>query len=283
MYDYSRDRDTLAGKIKLSDFVLAVTILLATIANFTEFSFSFQGLNRIAATSVLVYIVTTMTYNHFYSKGKLEGMNDAAYKAIADEYRAERDSVLNSALIVRVPSFIDHYIKNELTEYRKSILVQYDLSYEEYAEKYLRMSAFGILRQKLGVKLKIAILRCNRAKPVSVTKADMVASDDNAVNRSKPVGISGHRKEVRNKTKSSVMRLATTLFSGAIGVDIVLNFSWIAVVTWAIRMLPILTSLVTGQINGYRNITETEAGYKQNQIYLIRLFKEWCSKTPTAT
>ncbi len=281
MYDDSREN--VIGRIKLSDFVLTVTIILATIANFTEFSFSFQGLNRIAATSVLIYIVTTMTYNHFYNKGKLEGRNDAAYKAVAEEYRAERDSVLNGELIVRVPSFIDYYIKNELTEYRKGILVQYDLSYEEYAEKYLRLSAWGVMRQKLGVKLKIAILRCNRAKPVSVTKADIVANDDNAINRSKPVGISGHRKEVRNKTKNSVTRLATTLFSGAIGVDIVLNFSWIAVVTWAIRMLPILTSLVTGQINGYRNITETEAGYKQNQIYLIRLFKEWCGKNPTAT
>ncbi len=280
MYDDSRE--TVIGRIKLSDFVLAVTILLATVANFTEFSFSFQGLNRIAATSVLVYIVTTMTYNHFYNKGKLEGRNDAAYKAVAEEYRAERDSVLNGELIVRVPSFIDYYIKNELTEYRKSILIQYDIPYEEYVEKYLRLSAWGVMRLKLGVKLKLAILRCNRAKPVSVTKADMVANDDNAINRSKPVGISGHRKEVRNKTKNSVTRLVTTLFSGAIGVDIVLNFSWIAVVTWAIRMLPILTSLVTGQINGYRNITETEAGYKQNQIYLIRLFKEWCGKNPTA-
>ncbi len=280
MYDDSRE--TVIGRIKLSDFVLAVTILLATVANFTEFSFSFQGLNRIAATSVLVYIVTTMTYNHFYNKGKLEGRNDAAYKAVAEEYRAERDSVLNGELIVRVPSFIDYYIKNELTEYRKSILIQYDIPYEEYVEKYLRLSAFGVMRLKLGVKLKLAILRCNRAKPVSVTKADMVANDDNAINRSKPVGISGHRKEVRNKTKNSVTRLVTTLFSGAVGVDIVLNFSWIAVVTWAIRMLPILTSLVTGQINGYRNITETEAGYKQNQIYLIRLFKEWCGKNPTA-
>lgn len=280
MYDDSRE--TVIGRIKLSDFVLAVTILLATVANFTEFSFSFQGLNRIAATSVLVYIVTTMTYNHFYNKGKLEGRNDAAYKAVAEEYRAERDSVLNGELIVRVPSFIDYYIKNELTEYRKSILIQYDIPYEEYVEKYLRLSAWGVMRLKLGIKLKLAILRCNRAKPVSVTKADMVANDDNAINRSKPVGISGHRKEVRNKTKNSVTRLVTTLFSGAIGVDIVLNFSWIAVVTWAIRMLPILTSLVTGQINGYRNITETEAGYKQNQIYLIRLFKEWCGKNPTA-
>lgn len=280
MYDYSRD--TVAGRVKLSDFILAVTIILATVANFTEISFTFQGINRIAATSVLIYIVTTMTYNHFYTKGKLEGQADTAYKAIAEEYRAERDSVLNGDLIVRVPSFIDYYIKNELSEYRKSILVQYDLSYDDYTGKYLRMSAWEIMRQKIGFKLKIAILRCNHAKPVSVTKADMVASDENAINRSKPVGISGHRREVRTKTKSGVMRLVTTLFSGAIGVDIVLNFSWIAVVTWAIRMLPILTSLVTGQINGYRNITETEAGYKQNQIYLIRLFKEWCSKNSTA-
>ena len=98
------------------------------------------------------------------------------------------------------------------------------------------------------------------------------------MNRSKPIGFSGNRMEKIDKVSQSIKRLLVSLFTGAIGVDIVLNFSWISVVTWAIRMLPILTALVTGQMNGFRNVTETEVSFKQKQIYMIRLFKDWCEK-----
>lgn len=276
MYD-TKDKETSVVGIKLSDFILAVTIILATVANFTDFSFSFKGINRITAISVLIYIVTTMTYNHFYNKGKLEGKLDEGYIAILKEYDKERDSVLNGNLIGKIPSFIEEYIKNDIVEYRKGILVQYDMEYDEYENKYLRMSSFEVLKQKkMRLKLKKAIIKCNRAKPVSIHKSDIITSADNSINRKKPIGVSGNRMEKVDKTAQSLKRLLLTVFSGAIGVDIVLNFSWIAVVTWAIRMLPILTALVTGQGNGFKNITETEVGFKKNQIYMIRLFKEWC-------
>lgn len=282
MYDSKPHKDTMnkdGAGFRLSDFVLLITIVLSTIANFTDFSFSFYGLNRITAITILIYIVTTMTYGQFFSKGKIEGKKEDSYKSVIKEYDGERASVLNDNLIVRIPGFIDDYVKNELIEYRKGILVQYDISYDEYVEKYMKMNLKGIFSQKMPLNMKLAIWKCNRAKPTKITKSDIISNADNYISRRRPIGMSGHRSEQIDKVSKGTRRIFITLFSGAVGVDLVFNFTWISVVTWAIRMLPIMTALVTGQMNGFKNITETEVSYKKNQIYMIKMFKEWAGKS----
>lgn len=277
MFDV-REKEPGKVGVKWGDIVIFVTIVIATAVNFTDFGFSFQGINRITALSVLLYIVTTMTYNHCYNKGKMDGKQDEEYLATAKEYHAERDSLLHGNLIGKLPDFLEDYIKSELVEYRKGILLPYDLNYEEYAAKYLPMPLHAILRQKMRFRVKLAIIKCNRAKPVAIKKSDLISCDENSVRRSRPMGMSGHKLEKVNKLSGMLWRALMTIFSGTVCIDLVFNFSWTALIQWGIRMLPILFALIFGRSNGFLNITEVEAGFKKNQIYMIRLCKEWCAK-----
>lgn len=274
----AREKDIVKGRMKLGDFVIFITIVIATAVNFTDFGFSFQGINQITALSLLIYVVTTLTYNHCYNKGKMEGKQDEEYIKTEAEYNDERDSILKENLADRLPEFIDDYIKSELVEYRKGILIQYDLKYEDYVQKYLQMPFFKILRQKMRLKMKLAIMKCNRAKPVSIKKSDIVSCDENGVKRSRPIGLSGHKTERIDKLSNMLTRVVLTIFSGTVCIDIVFNFSWIALIQWGFRMLPILSALIFGPSDGFLNITKSDAGFKKNQIYVIRLFKEWCGK-----
>lgn len=258
----------------LDDIVIFLTICIATIANFADFGFTLQGINRITAVSLMIYIVTTVTYNHCYNKGKLSGKLDEKYKATLIDYTKEVDSVVAENLLVKIPDFISYYIKNDLIEYRKGILFQFDIEYEEYEKKYLRLSNRDIMKLKVSIKMKKALIKCNMAKPASITKADII-SCDNDIKRKRPLGLSGHKMEQIDKTSQGLYRLFMTIFAGTIGVDIVFNFTWITVVLWAVRMMPTLTALVMGNWRGYTNIVETETCFKQNQIYMIKLLKEW--------
>ena len=278
MFD-NKDNENGISRIKVGDFVLVVSIILATIANFTRFGISYKGVSQITAVTILIYIITMMTYNHCFNKGKIEGKQDKIYIDTEKEYNDEKDSVNKANLTGRLRDFTEYYIKNELVDYRKSLLLQYDIDYDTYSEKYLHMKSSDIMKEKqLDFRMKRAIIKCNKAKPISLSRYDIITDNEKKMNRSKPIGFSGNRMEKIDKVSQSIKRLLVSLFTGAIGVDIVLNFSWISVVTWAIRMLPILTALVTGQMNGFRNVTETEVSFKQKQIYMIRLFKDWCEK-----
>lgn len=278
MFD-NKDNENGISRIKVGDFVLVVSIILATIANFTRFGISYKGVSQITAVTILIYIITMMTYNHCFNKGKIEGKQDKIYIDTEKEYNDEKDSVIKENLTGRLRDFTEYYIKNELVDYRKSLLLQYDIDYDTYSEKYLHMKSSDIMKEKqLDFRMKRAIIKCNKAKPISLSRYDIITDNEKKMNRSKPIGFSGNRMEKIDKVSQSIKRLLVSLFTGAIGVDIVLNFSWISVVTWAIRMLPILTALVTGQMNGFRNVTETEVSFKQKQIYMIRLFKDWCEK-----
>lgn len=266
-------------KIKTGDFIFALTIILATLANFTDFTLSFHGISRITATSVLVYLVTMTTYNHFFAKGKVEGKQDAEYLEIVKKFESERDLLIAEGRASRIPQFVEEYVRNELVEFRKSILVQYGIGYCEYEDTYMRMPVSELIRKRdLQFRAKLAIMRCNRAKPVSLSQKEFLASSKNSVSRTHPIGVSGRTMEQLDITSQAVRRLVISAFSGVVGVDLVFNLSWESVVTWAIRMLPIITALLTGQSNGYKNITETEAGYKSNQLYMLQQFKEWCKK-----
>ena len=278
MFD-NKDNENGISRIKVGDFVLVVSIILATIANFTRFGISYKGVSQITAVTILIYIITMMTYNHCFNKGKIEGKQDKIYIDTEKEYNDEKDSVIKANLTGRLRDFTEYYIKNELVDYRKSLLLQYDIDYDTYSEKYLHMKSSDIMKEKqLDFRMKRAIIKCNKVKPISLSRYDIITDNEKKMNRSKPIGFSGNRMEKIDKVSQSIKRLLVSLFTGAIGVDIVLNFSWISVVTWAIRMLPILTALVTGQMNGFRNVTETEVSFKQKQIYMIRLFKDWCEK-----
>ena len=278
MFD-NKDNENGISRIKVGDFVLVVSIILATIANFTRFGISYKGVSQITAVTILIYIITMMTYNHCFNKGKIEGKQDKIYIDTEKEYNDEKDSVNKANLTGRLRDFTEYYIKNELVDYRKSLLLQYDIDYDTYSEKYLHMKSSDIMKEKqLDFRMKRAIIKCNKAKPISLSRYDIITDNEKKMNRSKPIGFSGNRMEKIDKVSQSIKRLLVSLFTGAIGVDIVLKFSWISVVTWAIRMLPILTALVTGQMNGFRNVTETEVSFKQKQIYMIRLFKDWCEK-----
>ena len=64
------------------------------------------------------------------------------------------------------------------------------------------------------------------------------------------------------------------VLGGMIAVDVILDFSFITVIQWFVRMLPILSAIIMGNDSGFCDIAVTETNFKKDQTSIIHLFFE---------
>lgn len=264
------DRD----KLQMNDFVLAALVVVAAVISFTDFSFSLGNLSSITAITLFMYIITMLVYRNRYSKGMAKGREDQEFKDVLLSYREKRDEIYARGLAGRVPEFCVWYKKKELREYRESLLCDIDMSYEEYTEKYMKLSARAVVRLGLSKDARRIILKCNAAKSIELYPG-VILNENGEVDRHKLIGKSGRERERQDKKRQAVSRAVYVVFGALVACDVFLNFSLIVLAQWIVRMLPVIIAIISGDDGGFCNITVTETAFKNGQINVIHLFEEY--------
>ena len=259
------------------DMMLASLVLIAALLSFTDFTFSPGSLRNLTALTLFLYIVTVFIYRNRYDRGKRRGREEDEYKAALRAYRSKKEQVYESGRAALMPAFCAEYRKRELREYRESLLVDLEMSYEEYKEKYLRMPQKELFRQPLSAGTKRILLKCNRAKALRLTPG-MILNESGESDRKSLVGQSGREREKQDKKKEALTRAVYVLFGAVVAVDVIFHFSLLTLIQWVIRMLPVIIAVITGDEGGYHNITVTEVAFKQSQLGVLSLFDEWEEK-----
>lgn len=262
--------------VRLNDLMLVALVLIAALLSFTDFTFSLGSLKNLTALTLFLYIMTVFIYRNRYDKGKRRGREDGEYRDALVAYRQKRGEVYQKGQASLVPAFCADYRKRELREYRESLLVDIEMGYEEYKEKYLRMSERELLRQPISSGAKKILVKCNKAKAIRLTPG-MLLNENGEADREKLMGQSGRERERQDKKKEALSRAVYVLFGALVAVDVIFHFSLVTVIQWVIRMLPVIIAVITGDDGGYHNITVTEVSFKQNQIHALTLFEEWAS------
>ena len=263
--------------VRLNDLMLVALVLIAALLSFTDFTFSLGSLKNLTALTLFLYIMTVFIYRNRYDKGKRRGREDGEYRDALVAYRQKRGEVYQKGQASLVPAFCADYRKRELREYRESLLVDIEMGYEEYKEKYLRMSERELLRQPISSGAKKILVKCNKAKAIRLTPG-MLLNENGEADREKLMGQSGRERERQDKKKEALSRAVYVLFGALVAVDVIFHFSLVTVIQWVIRMLPVIIAVITGDDGGYHNITVTEVSFKQNQINALTLFEEWAQK-----
>ena len=261
-------------KIQLNDVMLAALVIIAAIISFTDFSFSLGDIKNLTALTLFLYIITMFVYRNRYAKGKGRGKQDGEYKMSLGSYREKRDSIYDRNLAGSVPAFCTYYKRKELREYRESLLCDIEMSYDEYREKYITMPYKTLMKQELSYEAKKIIAKCNSAKSLKLYPG-MILNENGEYDREKLIGKSGREREKQDKKKQALTRAVYVFFGAIIVFDVILNFSWITVAQWIVRMLPVILAIISGDDGGYCNITVTETNFKNGQIKLINLFDEY--------
>ena len=174
----------------------------------------------------------------------------------------------------RVPEFCTYYKRKELREYRESLLCDIEMSYDEYKQKYLTMPYKILMRQNLSYDAKKIIAKCNAARSIKLYPG-MILNENGEYDRDKLIGKSGREREKHDKKKQAVTRAVYVIFGAVVAFDVILNFSWITVAQWIVRMLPVILAIISGDDSGYCNITVTETNFKHGQVNVINLFTEY--------
>lgn len=280
---FNRERESESmkrsgGNVALSNVVLVILVILAAVVsvlgvNFTWTNFV-RNIGSITVLSIFLYIITSMVYRNRYGRGKLRGRLDPDYRYALQGYRDKRSAIDKHGILGLVPQFCRDYKVKELREYRSDLLVDVDLTYEEYEQYYQRLSDKEVMKLRLPLETRKVIVRCNHAKPLHLTPG-MILNENGEAERQKLLGQSGREREHKDKHKQMINRALTILFSGCIGFDLLADFSLTNIINWLVRMFPIAMAIISGDDNGYCNITVTEANFKRGQSMVIGMLFEW--------
>lgn len=263
-------------KFQLNDLMLGALVLIAALISFTDFSLSWGSLRNFTALTVFLYIITMFVYRNRYAKGIQRGKREQEYIDSLSQYRGERQQIYDLQIVGRVPKFCVWYKKKELREYRESLLCDIEMEYEEYVEKYLRMPSKDIIKSDLSTLVKKTLIKCNKAKSIRLYPG-MILNENGEYDRTKLIGTSGRERERSDKKKQAINRAIYVVFGALIAFDLIFNFSLTLIFLWIVRMLPVIIAIITGDDGGYCNIAVTEVRFKQDQVHVIKLFREYAN------
>ena len=125
--------------------------------------------------------------------------------------------------------------------------------------------------------MKKTLIKCNKAKPLRLVPS-LILNENGEANREKLLGQSGRDRERKDKRKQLISRAIVVLFGSLVVINIALDFSFITIVQWMTRMIPVIYAMFSGDDAGYCNITVTETNFKQDQICVINLFEEYAGQ-----
>lgn len=264
-------------RYQLNDIMLGALVVIAAILSFTDFSFSAGDWKNLTALTLFLYIITMFIYRNRYEKGMARGKRDSEYQLSLKTYRENRNEISLKNLASHVPEFCTYYKKQELREYRESLLCDIEMDYDTYKEKYLMMSKKDVLNLPISIEAKRVILKCNCAKAVKLYPG-MILNESGEFDRDKLIGKSGRQRERQDKKKQAITRAVYVLFGAAVAFDMIFNFSLATIAQWVVRMLPIIIAMVSGDDGGYCNITVTETNFKRDQSNVIGIFMEYAKR-----
>ena len=264
-------------KFQMNDLALSALVIIAAVLSFTDFTFSAGDWKNLTALTLFLYVITMFVYRNRYAKGISRGRLDSEYKDSLQKYRDKREEINEKNLVSHVPAFCTYYKKQELREYRESLLCDIDMDYDTYKEKYLTMRKKDVLRLPLSAEAKSIILKCNRAKTIKLYPG-LILNESGEFDRNKLIGKSGRVRERQDKKRQAFTRAIYVIFGAAVAFDMIFNFSLMTIAQWVVRMIPIVLAIISGDDGGFCNITVTETTFKRDQTHVIGIFMEWAVK-----
>lgn len=264
-------------RFQINDLMLGAMVVIAAVLSFTDFTFSAGDWKNLTALTLFLYVITMFIYRNRYEKGMARGRRDLEYQASLATYREKRNEISLKNLASHVPEFCTFYKKKELREYRESLLIDIEMDYDTYKDKYLMMSKKEVLRQHISAEAKSIIIKCNSARTINLYPG-MILNESGEFDRNKLIGKSGRQRERHDKRMQAITRALYVLFGAAVAFDMIFNFSAMTIAQWVVRMLPIIIAIISGDDGGFCNITVTETNFKRDQTNVIGLFMEYAYK-----
>ena len=252
--------------------VMTTDIRLATISSIRDLGLDFFLL---LFSSYAMYVTCA-------DSGTSAGLATEAYKASEKGFTDLKNKLFEDSRYSRVNEFCAYYIVEDLKKTRMQHLLVASISYEEYLEKYVKLSRSELEKQTELTKLqRKAINRANRVRQIRFTP-DMLTTMQ---------GKSGFTRFVLYLTPKTQKRFAfgakfikmslVALGMSLIAFKIILEPSWIVFVEVCIKLVTVVINGFDGRTTGYNNIVIDTVNYTNAQSDLMRQAIQYIDAHPT--
>ena len=240
----------------------------------------FGGQLKIAELGLTVFILFFCSYSMYVNcadSGSKAGKECQEYIDEIKDYNTLKKGIIEDKKEIRLTEFCRYYVEEELKSTRESILE--DIDYETYEKLYLGKDDEYIKSLDLSQIQINSIIEANHVKAIKLTKT-MIMKRGRGNYRRNPLGMRPTTKKGIQFGVKFITLGITTLLTGVMVLEALINPSWATVVSCMLKVLIVVLNGVAGYKMGYENITVDTINYVSDQKDLLYQFLRYIETHP---
>ncbi len=259
------------------NIVMIMCIIIAALLFLGEITLTFGSLINVSLMVAIIYLIASIAYRTNYQKGMYAAAREEEYIKTKEAYEGVKNEIYTLGIAPILSDYCIKYTERDLKAYRTSILADACVRYEQYEKEYMNKSYQELVEAGVSKAAAKCISRANKAEGIKLN-TNMLLSADSSARKHRGLGMSTSTKRKVDFTTNMFFRFVTTLLSGTVVVDVVINPSWQALAQWLIRMIAVFWAAVSGYNAGVKNISETTVSYLSRKTEILKIFIAWYKK-----
>ena len=244
---------------------------------------SFEDISSFGLDLFLLIFCSYAMYICCADSGAKSGTATSVYIDTVAKFDAMKKAIIESGKQTRLAEFCNYYIEDELRNARMSVLAVVGLSYEEYREKYMHLSAeFVDAITDLTDTQKKAIKKANGVKPVKLAP-EMILRKGRSSNRRSPLEVNPVSKKNLLFGAKFVQISAISIGMSMIALDVIIEPSWVIFASVCLKLVSVVVNGFGGFKTGYDNISIDTVNYMSGQIDLMQQAFHYIEAHPITT
>lgn len=254
--------------------VMTTDITLVSISNIKDIGLEF----------FLLLFASYAMYVCCADGGTNAGYATEDYKASVKRFTELKQQILENARYSRMNEYCAYYIAEELKKTRTQYLIVASIKYDEYLEKYAKLSRSEVKKQKELTKLqKKAIARANRVRQIRFTPDMMLTMQGkNLFTRFALYVTPKTHRTLAFGTKFVKMCLVAIGMS-LIALQVILEPSWTVFAEVCMKLVTVVVNGFDGRTMGFNNIAIDAVNYTNTQSDLMHQAIQYIDGHPIPT
>ena len=256
------------------NLVMIFCIIVAGLLFVGEIKLTFDSVLNVSLMIAIIFLIASIAYQNNYQNGMYAAMKDSEYVKAKENYEKAKSEIYSLGFAPKLSDYCVRYIENELKKHRSAILSSMCVSYEEYQQDYLGKTYSELLSMGVPKNKAQCINRANKAVGIRLNESLLLEPGANS-SVTRGLGLSSVEQRNADFAMNIAFRVLTTLLSGTVVIDVIINPSWQALAQWVLRMMAVFWAAVTGYNAGYKNISETTISYLSRKTEILKIFILW--------
>ncbi len=274
-YIVSNARTLLIAFILFSVIVVMTTdITLVSIADIKDFGLEF----------FLILFASYAMYVCCADGGTSAGLATDVYKAAVDRFTELKNQIIENDRYSRLNEFCAYYIAEELKKTRTQHLIIASINYDEYLEKYSKLSGSEIKKHTELTELqRKAIVRANRVRQIRFTPDMMTTMQGKSSFARFALYITPKTQRKFAFSTKFVKMILVAVGMSLIALQVIFEPSWTVFAEVCMKLVAVVVNGFDGRTMGYNNIVVDTVKYTDTQSDLIKQAIHYIDAHPIPT